>query len=310
MDGCLILPFNNHAHFRMNEWESITVDYEHYDDSVYSLSVSHENLYVADSIATHNCQSIYGFAGSDTHSFENVMKTFNCKVLPLSFCYRCGKSIVKEAQQIVPEIESPDFMHEGEILYIEENKLIETVISKVDSHDVILCRNNAPLITWCLEFISNGKKAKVLGRKVGESIETHARKIAKMGEWQFFLEFTEKYRYKEVDKITSKPIHYQGQIDFINDLCDCIIAIHSPDLNSIEQFCQKVDTIFTDTEVGLLLSTSHKAKGKEWDRVFVIKPELYAKRRNNQSDDQYQQEVNLLYVTITRAKKALVWVTD
>ena len=51
-------------------------------------------------------QAIYGFRGSDSESFFNVKKSFNCKELPLSVSYRCPKLIVEEAKKIVPYITS------------------------------------------------------------------------------------------------------------------------------------------------------------------------------------------------------------
>jgi superfamily I DNA/RNA helicase len=57
-----------------------------------------------------------------------------------------------------------------------------------------------------------------------------------------------------------------------------------------------------------MLSTVHKAKGLEADNVFIICPELLPMRMEGQQEWEYQQELNLKYVAVTRAKKRLVWV--
>lgn len=53
------------------------------------------------------------------------------------------------------------------------------------------------------------------------------------------------------------------------------------------------------------LSTIHKAKGLEEERIYVVNPEQVPLKYKNQTAAQYQQELNLAYVLITRAKKSL-----
>ncbi len=60
---------------------------------------------------------------------------------------------------------------------------------------------------------------------------------------------------------------------------------------------------------GVTLSTIHGAKGQEAERVYLLQP------RNCPCPHPYaktpwaiEQEWNLMYVAITRAKKELVWV--
>src|SRR5699024_9201295 len=50
-------------------------------------------------------QAIYGFAGADTHSIDNIKKNFILKELPLNICYRCPENVIKLAKDIVPTIE-------------------------------------------------------------------------------------------------------------------------------------------------------------------------------------------------------------
>jgi len=53
------------------------------------------------------------------------------------------------------------------------------------------------------------------------------------------------------------------------------------------------------------LSTVHKAKGLEEERIYIVNPEQIPLKFKGQSPAQYQQELNLAYVAITRAKKSL-----
>ena len=53
-------------------------------------------------------QAIYAFAGADCNSFERVTELAGGTTLPLNVCYRCPKSHIKLAQEIVPTIEAAD----------------------------------------------------------------------------------------------------------------------------------------------------------------------------------------------------------
>lgn len=85
----------------------------------------------------------------------------------------------------------------------------------------------------------------------------------------------------------------------------------------IQCLCEEVDTvkdlrnlisnIFSDEVKGILLSTIHKAKGLENDKIFFLSPELIPSKYATQPW-QYEQEQNLKYVAITRAKSSLVYV--
>ena len=58
----------------------------------------------------------------------------------------------------------------------------------------------------------------------------------------------------------------------------------------------------------VMLSTIHKAKGLEADRVLILCPHKLPLTWKNQLDWQLEQELNLKYVALTRAKKELVFV--
>ena len=68
--------------------------------------------------------------------------------------------------------------------------------------------------------------------------------------------------------------------------------------------------MFREDRVGIVLSSVHKAKGLEADRVWVLEPGLLGLRRGKQSEEQYQQELNLTYVTVTRARRELRFVGE
>jgi hypothetical protein len=73
---------------------------------------------------------------------------------------------------------------------------------------------------------------------------------------------------------------------------------------------EKIDNIFSkDTKTGICLSTMHKSKGLESERVFILHPELMPSKYAKLSW-QLEQEKNLEYVAYTRAKTFLGFITD
>ena len=69
--------------------------------------------------------------------------------------------------------------------------------------------------------------------------------------------------------------------------------------------------MFGDTKDGekarvLTLSTIHKSKGREWDRVFILGRTRYLPSPWARKEWQQLQEKNLEYVALTRAKDTLV----
>lgn len=249
-------------------------------------------------------QCITGFAGADVFSFNKLVEIAGTE-LPLSICYRCGKDIVRLAQSIVPYIEYFENQIDGEIIHT-------TSLKSATNGDMIICRKSAPLVSTCLRFIANGKSALVKGRDIADGLKAMVNRT-KTNDVEKMLEKLK----KEVNKVVSRLERhgYDGRLEeqpqYINvlDKIECIEAI-ADGCDDVEEVIEKLDELFTDTKNGnvITLSTIHKAKGLEADNVFILLPDCLPMRRKGQQPWEFEQEMNLKYVAITRAKKKLVWV--
>lgn len=249
-------------------------------------------------------QAIYGFRGADPDAIDTVVRDFEATELPLSICFRCPRTVIVAAQQIVPHIETFDGAPEGLVYDIEHSKLLERLVPG----DYVLCRTTAPLVGWCLKCIGAGKKATVKGRDIGQGLIALVRKvdkIAKFSSMPIALKIST-YIEEQVAKldIISKPWQLSKK-QALEDKSACL-TILADDCNNAAELMMKIESIFTDDVQGIIFCTAHRSKGLETDRVYVIRPELMPLRTDDPK--QYQQELNLKYVTITRAKKELVWV--
>lgn len=75
-------------------------------------------------------QAIYGFAGADSGSIDRMNDLLsengdNVEVLPLTVSRRCAKSVIREAQRLVPDIEALDNAPEGTVSTIEHRRVQE-----------------------------------------------------------------------------------------------------------------------------------------------------------------------------------------
>ena len=104
------------------------------------------------------------------------------------------------------------------------------------------------------------------------------------------------------DKEHENYIRYQDKVDAIRYL--------SHDLNWASETISRINTIFSDKAQGICLSTIHKSKGLEADRVFILAPETMYHERAMRIDWMAEQEANLVYVAYTRAKHYLGFITD
>lgn len=249
-------------------------------------------------------QAINGFAGADVVSF-NTLAEIAGNELPLSVCYRCGKTIVEEAQGIVPYIQYFENAQDGLVRHAKD-------LTSVEIGDMILCRKTAPLIGVCLRLIANGTPALVKGRDIADGLKSMiSRSKAKT------ISALENKLQKEIDKVERKVIKkgYDGTLEeqpaviAIRDKVDCIMMI-ADNCTSVDEVMERVERLFSDTQDGrvVTLSTVHKAKGLEADNAFIICPNILPMRRKQQQEWELEQEMNLKYVAITRAKKCLTYV--
>jgi len=79
--------------------------------------------------------------------------------------------------------------------------------------------------------------------------------------------------------------------------------------DSLQDLLARIDRAFSDGEGGLVLSTIHKAKGIEWDRVFLWRWDLLPSQWAR-LEWQQRQERNCQYVGVTRARRELYFVGD
>lgn len=254
-------------------------------------------------------QAIFGFAGADVHSFDRIVTDMNCTRLPLDVCYRCPTSHIALAQAIVPEIQAAPNAIEGTVEHVS----IGDLETQVQLNDLILCRTTAPLVELCFSLLTKNIPARIKGRDIGKRLISLAEDIFKDADKNnvSFVSALSQYERNQRQRILEKNGGdvEDSELQSLADRCDVIRLLWvQGDCKNIQDLEKVVDDLFSDTKAGVMLSTAHRAKGLEADRVFLLRPELMPLPFVKVGSWQYQQEVNLFYVSLTRSKASLLLV--
>jgi superfamily I DNA/RNA helicase len=299
-----ISSYKNSANMNWNDFQ-LEIDNVK-DVDVYSLKVSKYEVYVADGLLTHN--SIYAFRGADTDSMNNFIKEFNAVELPLSICYRCPKSHILLAQEIVPEIEASEYAEEG---IVDDVNLLDAV-ELANDKDLILCRTNAPLIKVAFTLIRNGKKAIIRGKDIGANlikmIEKY--KAKDLGDLYVKLEAFRKLNDDKLSLIERGKFDTKKKNSILTNI-DCVDTIFAvmEECDTIDEVKTKIQNIFTDDKEGIICSSVHRAKGLQSNGVFIINRDRMPHPMAH-TDEEIEQEYNILYVALTRSKHALYMIRE
>jgi len=256
-------------------------------------------------------QSIYRFRSAASDSMARLAAITGAKTLPLSICYRCARSIVAEAKRIVPHIEAADDAEEG----IVNHSLSETnQLAAFTSDAAVLCPYNAPLIQAAYMFIRNKVACRILGKEIGAGLVKLVRRLERdgAGNVKQLEAALENYYHEEWDRLEGKESRQAALTDKVETL-GVFLSELAPG-ESVDRLVREIEMLFVDKNCGMLtLSTVHKSKGLEYDKVFFLDSHLLhgdMRKGKKLHPEETQQRRNLLYVGITRARRELVFITS
>jgi len=240
-------------------------------------------------------QSIYQFRGADSEAIPNIIKKLNAKTLPLSITYRCPKTIVELAKEVVPDIEAAETAPKGIIHNIQVSELQKLA----KPGDFVLSRTNAPLVKHCMAFLKAGIPANIQGKDVGANLLYFIKK-SKAKTVNKFITYVNAWRDREIERLLSE----KKSTDICVDKAECLLNLCEGTL-TIKDLKETIEKLFNDVDDNnkVIFSTTHKAKGMERDRVFI----LTGTYRYGPGVE--GEEANLWYVAVTRSKSELFLVS-
>jgi len=254
-------------------------------------------------------QSIYAFRGANAESIPMLDASLSATDrglarFPLTVTRRCPRSVVELARQLVPDLDHLPDAPEGTIEQVKP----EQWSADVAEGDMVLCRTNAPLVSAAYRLIRSGVRASVRGRDIGKGILALVARL-RVRDVPSLARALEDYRSAELSRLSDLRNASAG-VQALNDRCDCLAAI-AEGATSIEEVKARAESMFTDLAEHncVSLSSIHRAKGLERDRVVILRPELIPGPWAATKED-LQQERNLGYVAVTRAKQRLTFAGD
>jgi DNA helicase-2/ATP-dependent DNA helicase PcrA len=235
-------------------------------------------------------QSIYAFRGAMQSGMASLQMRHQMTEMTLSTSFRCPRAIVRRARSRAPYMNWPDWAEEGQI---HEPK--QWSAASIPENSAIICRNNAPLYRLGFNLIRAGRGVFIVGADIGPGLVKVLKKLGPETMTQFqVMDAIDEWEETRGAKAKSK--------ESVADRAEClrVFAEHGNTLSGAVAYAEH---LFKSTGTIQLLS-GHKAKGLEWDTVGYLDswriPSKYAK-----TPEELEQERNLDYVIVTRAKKEL-----
>ena len=160
------------------------------------------------------------------------------------------------------------------------------------------------------KLIRSGVPAKIEGRDVGNGLVKLATRWKRVKTLTALEDKLEDYLDAERVKAKAKDDARRAQDaeDRVETLRVLMDRTREQGGDTVEALVSVIGGLFED-KVGevtpcVILCSGHKSKGREWDRVHLLGLEELQPGRTSR-DWQAKQEVNLMYVMVTRAKKEL-----
>jgi superfamily I DNA/RNA helicase len=246
-----------------------------------------------------SAQAIYGWRGA-----RDVMTDFDGTQLALSQSFRFGPALAEEANRWLRIVESP--------IRLTGTPAINTRLERVERPDAILCRSNVGAMLEVMRLLEEGRRVALVGGGDALRALAHAARDLKAGkrathpELILFDSWGELQDYAEYDP--------SGR--------DLLPLVDLVDEHGVDVILNAVDRLSVEEGAEIVVSTAHRAKGREWASVRIsedfpepMDPEetdVNGKPLPGNIDD---AEARLAYVAVTRARHqfdigGLAWINQ
>ncbi|MFF2654551.1 UvrD-helicase domain-containing protein [Streptomyces sp. NPDC058045] len=217
---------------------------------------------------------------------KDIMSGFPGRRLELTQSFRFGTAIAVEANRWLRAASSS--------MQLSGHRPIPSRIQAVPSPDAVLCRGNADALAEVLDQLSRGVPVALVGgggpllRIAQAAIDLQAGRRTSHQELFLFSSWGEVQEYAQQDSAAA-------ELKAIVELVDA----YGP-----QQIISVVNQLAAEAKAEVVVSTVHKAKGREWGRVRVgggFEPAPDAP----QDRGLHPSEARLIYVAVTRARHEL-----
>jgi AAA domain/UvrD-like helicase C-terminal domain len=229
-------------------------------------------------------QAIYGWNGA-----VDAMSKFDADAtLYLSESFRFGPAVAEEANKWLGIL--------GAKLRLTGRARHASVVGDVyGDPDAILCRTNAGAVSQLMAAAERGQHAALVGG--GDAIKRLAQAALELQrgmptshpELMAFMSWGQVREYVDQESAGA----------------DLKVFVKLIDDHGADEVIATMDRLVDERYAQVVISTAHKAKGREWDRVRAASDFHEPKGKDGKPGETRPDEAMLAYVTVTRARKVL-----
>ncbi len=245
-------------------------------------------------------QSIYAFRGA-TNAFEHLT---HLPLLPLTTSFRFGPKIATLAQLVLrAESPAPPIR-----TLLGKRDMVVAAHERCPDPDVILTRTQATIIEAASKELGRGRKVAV----VGTLHRSRLRALAELAESVQLMRQGKPATHPRLARFASfETLKWYADKHNVQDLRTTVGLVERYGADAPGELTSLETRLVTQDEADVVVSTSHAFKGREGARVRVaddfrpfatLDPAVGNESRTSTIDS---QELNLAYVTVTRASDVL-----
>ena len=265
-------------------------------------------------------QNIYAFRGSNARYMQALVSEEGAKLYEMTDNYRSARAIVDCANRFVQRIpqrlkhtaiQSVTGMEGKVVTY----KLLSDVEIKPEGCTAILTRTNEEAMQVAYELERRGLRATVAqstdGFRFGNLAEVRYF-LKQLGSKEEIAISTE--RWQEAKRRTLETYATSTCLSIMRHFFDDFEVTHRTYYHSDLReyiFESNIEDFIAADEQSVFVSTIHKAKGREFDTVYLLSPVPNGRDAHSASSrDSSADDMRVYYVGLTRAKQNLYLVTN
>lgn len=229
------------------------------------------------------CQQLYAWRGA-----VDALATWPAdQRLYLTQSWRFGETVAREANKWLAIL--------GASLRVRGNPDLPTTIGPIPDPGAVLCRSNAGAVGRVMSALDAGHKPALVGG---------AGELVRLAQAADELQTTGRTNHPELFPFRSwLEVQQYAEEDSGSDLRPFVNLI---DKYSPEKIVDALSWVVAEHQADVVISTAHKAKGREWDRVAIADDFAEPKKTEDGRRGEIQRaDAMLAYVAITRARLAL-----
>jgi len=232
-------------------------------------------------------QQIYSWRGA-VNAMDKIVTAHSCAV---TRSFRYGQPIAAVANAVLREFLDSDFRVNG-------SPFVDSRIGYCARPNAVLCRTNGTCIAELMRYLAAGLRPAIVGGVGSLIAEIQSAKALMRGETPALPQF------QVFDSWSDLVQHSQTWAG--SDLSSLVRMLEKWDIKELLDALSEAQYV-SEKRADVVISTVHRAKGREWDSVRLADDFAYPSREGMKKSPLAfsEEEANLLYVAVTRAKISL-----